>query len=164
MKLNESVFSYLLLASSLALAEVVGAGEPIGEIQEFYQDLTKCYCSEDKKNGLKINSKDLTKVLRESSFGMSILGCGHKQLVQISLPAAALEPSIVSAEARQKSCYATAKTDAGNSYACWIKATYIQHDAQCDETGFAGDPNADERPLCKDLGGVIGAGKCEKKK
>jgi len=147
---------FLVLFCTVASANEVAentkpsSGKPIGDVKEFYKNKTTCYCTEARTIRLTLVSSELKDI--------NIFECGEKSLVLIKVPTKFLSS--------KKSEDCGAKIDAGmeGMTACWIKKNYIKFDAPCGEEHFAGDPNVEDRPLCKDLGSVVGAGSCRKDK
>ena len=91
-------------------------------------------------------------------FDIDILECGEKNLLLINFPNEALKTD--------GSCETAGGTETSTSTSCWVKKNYIRYafnsSFNCDTNIYAGDPNEDDKPLCKDLGSVVGAGSCIK--
>ena len=140
-------YSLLLM---MLVATTWASDSRFGVVKEFYKGKTTCYCTEARDIGLTLTSKSLK--------GIEIMQCGEKSLVQIKVPADSLKSK------SNESCAANAGTGKNSMATCWIKKNYIRFEASCPTEQFAEDPNREERPLCKDLGSVVGAGSCRKEK
>lgn len=122
--------------------------KPPGKVKEFYKDKTTCYCTQARSVRLKLMSSGLKDI--------DIIECGEKNLVRIEVPTATLTPK------RSEVCAADTATNKKDFDACWVKKNYIKFNGRCISENFAGDPNVENRPLCKNLGSVVGAGSCRK--
>lgn len=142
-----SLFSNQVSAQEAA-TDAGRANTSHGMVKEFYKDKTTCYCTQARSVRLKLMSSGLK--------GIDIIECGEKNLVRIEVPSSALNPR------KSEVCAADSETTKKDSDTCWIKKNYIKFNGDCTSENFAGDPNIEDRPLCKDLGSVVGAGSCRK--
>lgn len=157
------IFLILSLFSSQTIAgDGIENAVTVGKVKGFIKDQITCYCTEAKSNGLKIDSKALKKAMKSSAQGNSIYACGEKNLMLLKLPLGSNSAGL--AVNMSESCYANAKPDTNGAFACWTKKNYIKYEVNCPVVGFAGNPGEDDRPNCKDLGTIVGAGSCNKKK
>ena len=137
-------------------------GESNREVKGFIKDKITCYCTEARTKGLKLDKKELLNALKSKGQSTDILGCGEKELMLIKIPLGGGEDELdVDVTG---TCYADVEPDPDGRFSCWIKKNYIKYNANCDSVDSAGDPNVENRPLCKDLGSVVGAGSCRKEK
>jgi len=144
-----SLFSNQVLAQEAAI-DAGRTNTSQGKVKEFYKDKTSCYCTQARSVRLKLTSSGLK--------GIDIIECGEKNLVRIEVPPGALNPR------KSEACAVDTETHKKGFDSCWIKKNYIKYTANCNSKKFAGDPNVENRPLCKDLGSVVGAGSCRKTK
>ena len=64
--------------SGEANADETSGANPVGRVVEFYMDVVHCYCKQDRKNGIKLNSSKLEKSLTATRQGMAIHACGER--------------------------------------------------------------------------------------
>lgn len=156
------IFLILLLFSSRTMARNgIESDVTVGTIKGFIKDEITCYCTEAKSNGLKLDSKALKKAMKSNAQGNSIYACGEKNLMLLKVPLGSKSAGL--GVDMSGSCYADATPDTNGAFACWTKKNYIKYDVDCPIVGFAGNPGEDDRPNCKDLGTIVGAGSCSKK-
>lgn len=155
------IFLILLLFGSRTMArDGIENAVTVGILKGFIKDEIMCYCTEAKSNGLKLDSKALKKAMKSYAQGNSIYACGEKNLMLLKVPLGSKSAGL--GVKISESCYANSKPDANGTFACWTKKNYIKYDVDCPVVGFAGNPGEDDRPNCKDLGTIVGAGSCSK--
>ncbi len=153
-------YKILLLLTATSGVAIAGTGEHIGEVQEFLKGKITCYCTEARTKGLRLDKEVLMSALQSDGQSTDILACGEKELMLVKVPIGNGDIDLDVDVAG--TCYAGAEPDADGNFSCWIKKNYIRYTGDCGSGEFAGDPNVDEHPKCKDLGAVVGAGRCEK--
>lgn len=155
--------TFNILAATLMLIAGTGsawfayagdAASRVSEITYFQSERIKCYCTEDGKDGLRLQGKNLNKYFRATGNTVDIYHCGNSNRVLIFLHEDAIGDD--------STCYASAEQVSENFYHCWIKESYIEQGPACEAAQANNLDLAVQQAQCAQLGAVLGAGACKK--
>jgi hypothetical protein len=148
----------LILIAGVGSVLLAGADNTIPleeKIVDFQSERIKCYCTEDGKEGLRLQGKNLRKHFKSTGNKVDIYHCGNSNRVLVFLHSDSITDT-------ESTCYASAEQVVESFYACWIKESYIKQKPACKAAQASNLELADEKAQCEQLGTVLGAGACKK--